>query len=251
MFPIPSGNNQSGSPARPEPVPVSHYCFLAEVSLRRLVNRARHASSKLRPDINAAGAAHVAASLWHLEGQLEQWLACLPAALRFTVPIEAGPAAVEAGVASTPEPEPQLVKLMRERYVEVRGLLCRGFLFLCVHGGSRLSAEQAIAYGGAASVGLRLAVYRIRTERPFFRHMGSFMACRVRANHALSLLAAARARDLGVPSARHVVVPPCWRESVVAVRDRLEIWADHGAGIPELAALLTWLLDQMPPRVQE
>lgn len=57
------------------------------------------------------------------------------------------------------------------------------------------------------------------------------------------MVAAARGKELGKESARYVLVPPAWRECVGAVRDRLEIWSDEGAGVPELATLLNWLLE--------
>lgn len=138
--------------------------------------------------------------------------------------------------------EPQLVKLMRERYVEVRELLFRAFLYMCLHGGNRLTHEQARAYGAKASAGLRLSVYRVQAEKPFFRHSGSWIACRVRFNQALCLIAAARGQELGLQSAAYIVVPPTWRECVGMVQDRLETWKDQGAGISELAHLLSWLV---------
>lgn len=72
--------------------------------------------------------------------------------------------------------------------------------------------------------------------------MGSWIACRVRCNQALCLVAAARGRERGLASAQGVTVPPAWRECVGAVRDRLAVWADQGAGVPELVVLLDWLL---------
>jgi hypothetical protein len=38
-----------------------------------------------------------------------------------------------------------------------------------------------------------------------------------------------------------VVVPGEWRECVGNVRDRLALWSEQGAGIPELVVLLDWL----------
>lgn len=216
-----------------EPTPLSHYYFLAEVSLRRLLNRARHAATQLTPDIDTSTATRLAESLHRLEDQLQQWLECLPPALRFNLPPDLLP----------PPHEPELVKLMRERYVEAREFLYRVFLYICLHGGDRLTHRQTVAYGARASAGLRLSVYRIQTERPFFRHMGSWIACRVRFNQALCLVAAARGQEQGLESARDVVVPPMWRECVGAVRDRLQIWSDQGAGVPELTKLLNSLLE--------
>ncbi|KIX04790.1 uncharacterized protein Z518_05661 [Rhinocladiella mackenziei CBS 650.93] len=141
-----------------------------------------------------------------------------------------------------PPDEPELVKLVRERYVEVRELLCRAYLYMCLHGGTRLTRSQAEAYGARASAGLRLSVYRIQTENPFFRHPGSWGACRVRFNQALCLIAAARGKDLGAESAAYVVVPSTWRECVSMVQDRLETWSDQGGGIAELGMLLDWLV---------
>jgi hypothetical protein len=113
---------------------------------------------------------------------------------------------------------------------------------MCIHGGIRLTQSQAEIFGAHASAGLQLSVYRIQTENPFFRHPGSWGACRVRFNHALCLIAAARAKKAGVKSAVHVAVPDSWRECVTMVRHRLDIWSDQGGGIKELRMLLDWLV---------
>ncbi|KAL7816114.1 hypothetical protein V8C44DRAFT_324015 [Trichoderma aethiopicum] len=210
---------------------LSYYYYLAEISLRRLLNRTRSAATVLSPTIDSLTAAQLAETLQKLEGQLQQWLDCLPPALRFHIPPETHP---------SPD-EPELVKLMRERYAEVRELLCRAYLYMCLHGGMRLTRSQAETFGAHASLGLRLSVYRIQTENPFFRHPGSWGACRVRFNHALCLIAAHRGKQAGVESAAHVLVPPMWRECVDTVQERLETWADQGGGIRELGVLLDWL----------
>ncbi|KAK1255586.1 hypothetical protein MKX07_007845 [Trichoderma sp. CBMAI-0711] len=210
---------------------LSYYYYLAEISLRRLLNRTRSAATVLSPTIDSLTAARLAETMQKLEGQLQQWLDCLPLALRFHIPPDSHP---------SPE-EPELVKLMRERYAEVRELLCRAYLYMCLHGGMRLTRSQAETFGAQASLGLRLSVYRIQTENPFFRHPGSWGACRVRFNHALCLMAAYRGKQAGVESAAHVLVPPMWRECVDTVQERLETWADQGGGIRELAVLLDWL----------
>lgn len=225
-------NQQQGSPGTGIFTPQSHYYFLAEISLRRLLNRARHAATMLTPNIDSYTASRVADTLQQLEDQLQQWLECLPPALRFNIPPEAWP---------MPD-EPELVKLMRERYVEARELLYRIFLYICLHGGTRLTHTQAKTYGAKASAGLQLSIYRIHTEKPFFRHAGSWIACRVRFNQALCLIAAVRGREMGVESASYLVVPPSWRECVGMVRDRLETWSDQGGGVGELAILLAWLI---------
>ncbi|KAG9250354.1 uncharacterized protein F5Z01DRAFT_629750 [Emericellopsis atlantica] len=225
-------NDSPGSGYSVNFTPSSHYYFLAEISLRRLLNRARHAATMLSPNIDSITAARVADIMHQLEGQLQKWLECLPPALRFNVPPDSWPA---------PD-EPELVKLMRERYVEVRELLYRVFLYICLHGGTRLTHAQAKMYGAKASAGLRLSIYRINTERPFYRHAGSWIACRVRFNQALCLLAAVRGLEMAIESAAYVAVPPTWRECVCMVRDRLETWSDQGGGVGELALLLGWLL---------
>lgn len=210
----------------------SYYYYLAEISLRRLLNRTRGAATLLSPIIDTFTAARLADTLQKLGDQLQQWLDCLPLALRFQIPPHCWP----------PKDEPELVKLMRERYVEVRELLCRGYLYMCLHGGIRLTQSQAEIFGAHASAGLQLSIYRIQTENPFFRHPGSWGACRVRFNHALCLIAAVRAKQAGIESAVHVIVPASWRDCVTMVRHRLDIWSDQGGGIKELGMLLDWLL---------
>ena len=219
--------------SRTQSTPSSHYYFLAEISLRRLLNRARHAATQLSPTMDSFAAAGVAETFYRLELQLEQWLECLPPALFFNVPPDSWPA---------PD-EPMLVKLMRERYVEVRELLFRAFLYMCLHVGTRLTRDQAKTYGAKASAGLKLSVYRIQAEKPFFRHSGSWIGCRVRFNQALCLIAAVRGKELGLQSAAYIVVPPTWRTCLSMVQDRLETWKDQGAGVPELSALLNWLMN--------
>lgn len=191
----------------------SYYYYLAEISLRRLLNRARNAVVILSPDIDSATASILAEKLCKLDYQLEQWLEYLPPVLRFNRPLECLP----------PPNEPELVKLVRERYVEVRELLCRAHLYLCLHCGTTLNREQARLYGAKASEGLALSVYRIQTENPFFRHPGSWGACRVRFNHSLCLIAAFRGKVNGISSAEYVVVPPAWADSVRVVIERLEV----------------------------
>lgn len=225
------GSAHPGSPQAESP-PTSHFYFLAEISMRRLMNRARHAATSLHPEIGSSAAAGLAETLHELEDQLQQWLECLPPALQFNVPPDSWP--------ETDEPE--LVKLTRERYVEVRELLCRAFLYICLHAGPRITDSQARMYGAKASYGLRFSIYRIQTEKPFFRHAGSWVGCRARFNQALCLVAAARGKQLGVESCAYLAIPPMWREHVEMARDRLEIWSDQGAGVEELATLLNWLL---------
>ncbi|KAH7322572.1 hypothetical protein B0I35DRAFT_184175 [Stachybotrys elegans] len=216
-------NHDTESPCQSEPAqtqvtPSSYYYFLAEISLRRLLNRTRHAAAGLFATIDSVSAAQVTDTLHQLEDQLQQWLECLPPTLRFNIPPDSWPAPDET----------ELIKLMRERYVEVRELLCRAYLYLCLHGGQRLTQGQMQMYGAEASAGLRLSTYRIRTEKPFYRHAGSWIACRVRFTQALCLIAAARGKDNGVESALYVEVPPDWLECVNMVQERLETWSDQG-----------------------
>lgn len=210
----------------------SYYFYLAEISLRRLLNRTRTAATLLSPSITSQTASRLADTLQNLEEQLQQWLECLPPALRFNLPPDTFPA----------HDESELVKLVRERYVEVREILCRAYLYMCLHGGSRLLPSQIESFGARASAGLRLSVYRIQTEVPFFRHPGSWGACRVRFNHALCLIAAHRGKDRNMESAAWVVVPPLWRECVSMVQDRLQAWSHEGAGISEMCIILDWLV---------
>ncbi|KAI2786154.1 putative beta-glucosidase H [Penicillium oxalicum] len=208
----------------------SSYYFLSEIFLRRLLNRIRNAVCVLSPEIDGATVQVLVKTLTQLEGQLQQWVDCLPTSLRFDMPLE-----------SPPRPhEEELMKLARERYVEVRELLCRVYLYLCIH--VPLDRDMAILYGAKASESLRLSVYRIRHEVPFFRHPGSWGACRVRFNHALCLIAGFRAKLMRCPSAEYVNIPPDWADCVRAVITRLKIWGDEGGGIKELSELLEWLM---------
>lgn len=172
----------------------------------------------------------LAETLTQLEGQLQQWVNCLPPTLRFNMPLESAPIPKEG----------ELMKLSRERYVEVRELLCRAYLYLCIH--VPLDPGMAAQYGVKASEALRLAVYRIQNEVPFFRHPGSWGACRVRFNHAACLIAGFRAKLARHPSAEYVSVPPDWADWVRVVVERLKIWGEEGGGIKELSVLLEWLL---------
>jgi hypothetical protein len=101
---------------------------------------------------------------------------------------------------------------------------------------------MAALYGVKASEALLLAVYRIQTEVPFFRHPGSWGACRVRFNHALCLIAGFRAKLTQHPSAEYVNIPPDWADCVRVVIERLKIWGEEGGGIKELCVLLEWLM---------
>ncbi|KAG2419656.1 hypothetical protein HFD88_004452 [Aspergillus terreus] len=208
----------------------SSYYYLAEISLRRLLNRARNAVRVLSPDIDLQTIKVLADTLTQLEGQLQQWVDCLPHTLRFNMPLESAPR----------QNEGELMKLARERYVEVRELLCRAYLYLCIH--VPLDPALAALYGVKASESLLLAVYRIQTEVPFFRHPGSWGACRVRFNHALCLIAGFRAKMKQLPSAEYVSIPPAWADCVRVVIERLKIWGEEGGGLKELSVLLEWLL---------
>jgi hypothetical protein len=237
-FPITKSMEQSAADlyyqedAHPELAPSSYYYYLAEISLRRLLNRTRSAATLLSPEIDPLTSARLHENLAKSEHQLQQWLDCLPPTLRFAVPPDHLP----------PPGEPELVKLVRERYVEVRELLCRAYLYLCLHGGERLTPSQIEEFGRYASMGLRLCVYRIQTEYPWFRHPGSWGACRVRFNMALCLIAAVRGKAMGIESASHIMVPPNWMECVSLVQERLDVWSDQGAGIGGLANTLEWLV---------
>ncbi|KAJ5882605.1 uncharacterized protein N7529_001277 [Penicillium soppii] len=218
------------SPLSTELEATSSYYYLAEIFLRRLLNRARNAVRVLSPDIDLPTIKVLAETLTQLEGQLQQWVDCLPHTLRFNMPLE-----------STPGPkEGELMKLSRERYVEVRELICRAYLYLCIH--VPLEPGMAAMYGVKASEALRLAVYRIQTEVPFFRHPGSWGACRVRFNHALCLIAGFRAKLTQLPSDEYLSIPPDWADCVRVVIERLKIWGEEGGGIKELSVLLEWLM---------
>ncbi|KAJ6140884.1 hypothetical protein N7497_011777 [Penicillium chrysogenum] len=208
----------------------SSYYYLAEIFLRRLLNRARNAVRVLSLDIDPPTINTLAETLTQLEGQLQQWVDCLPHTLRFNMPLESAPGPKEG----------ELMKLSRERYVEVRELLCRAYLYLCIH--VPLDPGMAALYGVKASEALLLAVYRIQTEVPFFRHPGSWGACRVRFNHALCLIAGFRAKLTQRPSAEYVTIPPDWADCVRVVIERLKIWGQEGGGIKELSVLLEWLM---------
>ncbi|VUC35044.1 unnamed protein product [Clonostachys rosea] len=215
--------------------PTAFYYFLAEISLRRLLNRARNVATKLSPNLDSSGASIIAEKFIQLEEQLQRWLECLPSCLHFSLPPDSIPS----------EAEPELVKLMRERYVEVRELLCRAFLYICIHDhATQLSIPQRRLYGTKASLGLRLNTYRIETEKPFYRHCGSWIACRVRFNHALCLLAAARAKKLDSESTKFIEIPIDWQACVIKVKERLETWSDQGGGIEQLSVTLSWLANQ-------
>ncbi|KAJ5962536.1 hypothetical protein N7501_007477 [Penicillium viridicatum] len=208
----------------------SSYYYLAQIFLRRLLNRARNAVRVLSPNIDTPTINTLAETLTQLEGQLQQWVDCLPHTLRFNMPLESAPGPKEG----------ELMKLSRERYVEVRELLCRAYLYLCIH--VPLDPGMAALYGVKASEALLLAVYRIQTEVPFFRHPGSWGACRVRFNHALCLIAGFRAKLTQRPSAEYVTIPPDWADCVRVVIERLKIWGQEGGGIKELSVLLEWLM---------
>ncbi|KAL4810909.1 glycosyl hydrolase family 3 N terminal domain-containing protein [Aspergillus unguis] len=218
------------SPSAPTLDPTPYYYYLAEISMRRLLNRVRNTVRVLSPSLDVATIKHVTGTLSHLESQLHQWVICLPPALRFNMPLESRP----------PPKEPELVKLVRERYVEVRELLCRAYLYLCIH--TSLDRELAALYGTKATESLLLAVYRIQNEVPFFRHPGSWGACRVRFNHALCLIAAFRAKIDEIPSAEYVSLPVSWAGCVRVVIDRLKVWGQEGGGIKELSIILDWLM---------
>jgi hypothetical protein len=115
-------------------------------------------------------------------------------------------------------------------------------LYICLHGGSRLTTDQVRHFGAEATTGLRFNIYRVRTEKPFWRHGGSWIACRVRFNHALCLIAAARGKELGIASTLCLDLPPDWLECVSLAQQRLRVWSDQGGGIAEMAGLLDWLM---------
>ncbi|KAL2827201.1 hypothetical protein BDW59DRAFT_171490 [Aspergillus cavernicola] len=218
------------SPSVPTLESTSYYYYLAEISMRRLLNRVRNTVRILSPNIDIPTIKQFSGTLSHLEDQLHQWVICLPPALRFNMPLESRP---------LPQ-EPELVKLVRERYVEVRELLCRAYLYLCIH--TPLDRELAAMYGPKATEALLLAVYRVQNEVPFFRHPGSWGACRVRFNHALCLIAGFRAKVDEIPSAEYVSLPVSWVNYVRVVIERLKIWGQEGGGIKELSILLEWLM---------
>ncbi|KAL4734992.1 glycosyl hydrolase family 3 N terminal domain-containing protein [Aspergillus similis] len=225
-----SPDHNARSPSAPALDSTPYYYYLAEISMRRLLNRVRNTVRILSPSLSIPAIKQLSGTLSQLEDQLHQWVICLPPALRFNMPLESRP----------PPKEPELVKLVRERYVEVRELLCRAYLYLCIH--TSLDRELAALYGTKATESLLLAVYRIQNEVPFFRHPGSWGACRVRFNHALCLIAAFRAKTDEIASAEYVSLPVNWASYVRVVIERLKIWGQEGGGIKELSFLLEWLM---------
>lgn len=194
------------------------------------MNRIRNAVRVLSPSIDSMAVGRLASELSEMEEQLQHWLECLPPTLQFSPPLVSHP----------PANEVELVRLVRERYVEARELLCRAHLYLCIH--VPLDSRMVESYGEKASEALRLAVYRIETENPFFRHPGSWGSCRIRFNHALCLIGAARAKAEDINAAAHIAMPENWVEAVEAVVERLKLWGEEGAGIRELSLTLEWLM---------
>lgn len=87
------------------------------------MNRIRNAIRILSPDVDTPVIEYLTFILSKLEGQLQQWIDCLPASLKFSLPLTSQP----------PADEHELVRLVRECYVEARELLCCPFLYLCIH----------------------------------------------------------------------------------------------------------------------
>jgi hypothetical protein len=69
----------------------SSYYYLAEISLRRLMNRVRNAIKILSENIDTSAIEQLAYTLFNLEEQLQQWTDCLPPAIQFSPPVESQP----------------------------------------------------------------------------------------------------------------------------------------------------------------
>lgn len=167
----------------PDPTTASSFYYLAEISLRRLLNRIRNSLGSLNPRMSTPDIQKFSQALVKHEHQLQRWVECLPVALQFAMPLRLEP----------PSEEPELVQLLRERYTQAYELLRRPYLYLCLH--AHLDPELLEISTQRANDCLQLAVYRLRTERPFYRHPGSWGSCRIRFNHALCLVAAAKAKS--------------------------------------------------------
>jgi hypothetical protein len=164
------------------------------------------------------------------EDSLQQWYDCLPPSLSSTLPHEL----------EHPGQEDELVQLLRERYMQALEQLRRPYLYFCLH--VQLDDETRELSTQRANECLRLAAYRLQTEKPFCRHPGSWGSCRIRFNHALFSVAAFKGKAMGRESAQDLQLPPSWEGLVRLAIDRLKVWQTEDAGIAELSILLEWLL---------
>lgn len=210
--------------------PASTYSYLAEILLRRLLNRIRNSLGSLYQTSSTGDIRSLTDELTKHEDSIQQWYECLRSSLRFALPHEL----------EHPGQEDELVQLIRERYMQALELLRRPYLYLCSH--TQLDDEMRELCTSRANECLRLAAYGLQTEKPFCRHPGSWGSCRMRFNHALCLIAASKAKATGRESARDLELPPSWEGLVRLAIDRLKVWQEEGAGIAELSILLEWLL---------
>ncbi|KIW55079.1 hypothetical protein PV05_07391 [Exophiala xenobiotica] len=107
----------------PDPTTASSFYYLAEISLRRLLNRIRNSLGSLNPRMSTPDIQKFSQALAKHEHQLQRWVECLPVALQFAMPLRLEP----------PSEEPELVQLLRERYTQAYELLRRPYLYLCLH----------------------------------------------------------------------------------------------------------------------
>ncbi|KAL1864985.1 hypothetical protein VTK73DRAFT_5535 [Phialemonium thermophilum] len=195
-------------------VEAAWYFYLAEISLRRLKNRML--SHLYRLDASASSEVSPGDVVVDFEEQMETWLHSLPQVLQLDGHHESDKQEHEA-----------LRFILNGHFHDCQEVMYWQFVVDAVHGRPLQAGSDAELF---FRKGLRVAVDRIRQNRPGFyhRHHGTWLMIRSCARSAFVLLAVAQVPALAS------YLPPGWEGALVDVASLLRFWKDESTDVAEM-----------------
>ncbi|KAL7267677.1 hypothetical protein RUND412_009724 [Rhizina undulata] len=182
----------------------SWYYYLAEIALRRLLNRVQNTWCH-RPQIPHSEMLEVASDF---EDQLDQWYHSLPEALKFPL----------NGILLDDE----LLQHLRSRYLRIQEMVYSPFIKAVIHDHAAAAKERMRE---CAERGLQvLLLVTMNGSSTAHRHHGTWYACRGHSAASLILLAVAL-RNRGVEGPGVVRLPDGWLVGVERTEKLLDVWA--------------------------
>ena len=193
LFPTPPESIQ-------EPQAKAWYFYLSEISLRRLEHRVRDEIGNALKSRDAFRPSEFCKTTRAVECLAEEWTQTLPAAMSL----------------QTPQVEDDVLKfILRGHLLNLWEVVYWPWFEVLLN--HQIHTPEVEAY---VAKGLQIAIDRIRTNKPGFRHRhhGTWLMLQSCTRSALSLLAAAY-----IPEAA-ALLPPGWREAIIEVTELLRFW---------------------------
>ncbi|KAI5780042.1 hypothetical protein EDC01DRAFT_730818 [Geopyxis carbonaria] len=206
----------------------SWFYYLAEIALRRLLNRIINTWDAPSPPSTSAPTHDLHPSLslpemvtivTEFEDQLHGWYTSLPPALSF--PVNAVLLADE------------LLQHIRSRFIRIHEILYRPFIYHCIHHAPASPALRRLAEKGL----WYMFLVTMNGSATRHRHQGTFYACRAHSACCLTLLAAAIA-GAGAPPEERLELPEGWMRGVDRTIALLGQWEGCLANLKAVRELL-------------